>query len=75
MIYDKMKQKHPEFVQHLEEKGLSGSRVIGKEFDPSSPIGRGWKAMFMTDDKNLAEERYSTPLIFMKFYGNNLRFI
>lgn len=67
VIYDKMKQKHPEFVQHLEEKGLSYSRVFGKEFDPSSPVGRGWKTIFMTDDKSLAEERYFTPLIFMKF--------
>lgn len=52
-----MKQKHPEFVEQIEEKGLTFMRVLGEEFDPKSPVGRGWKATFMTDDKSVAEER------------------
>ncbi|KAJ9568437.1 hypothetical protein OSB04_004403 [Centaurea solstitialis] len=57
VIYEKMKQKHPKFVQEMEEKGLIYTRVIGDESDPSSPIGRSWKLTFMTDDKTVAEER------------------
>ncbi|KAJ9568438.1 hypothetical protein OSB04_004404 [Centaurea solstitialis] len=57
VIYEKMKQKHPKFVQEMEEKGLIYTRVFGDETDPSSPIGRSWKLTFMTDDKTVAEER------------------
>ncbi|GKE77612.1 clavaminate synthase-like protein [Tanacetum coccineum] len=33
------------------------TRVHGEVSDPSSPVGRSWKETFMTDDKNIAEER------------------
>ncbi|KAD5317747.1 hypothetical protein E3N88_17693 [Mikania micrantha] len=57
VIYERMKQKHPKFVEEMEENGLIYTRVLGEESDPSSPIGRSWKEMFMTDDKTIAEER------------------
>lgn len=58
VVYERMKDKHPEFVQRLEEHGLLYVRVLGEDDDPSSPIGRGWKSTFLTHDKNLAEQRY-----------------
>ncbi|KAL4583804.1 hypothetical protein LXL04_008388 [Taraxacum kok-saghyz] len=57
VIYEKMKEKHPNFVIEMEEKGLISTRVLGDEYDPSSPIGRSWKETFMTDNKTVAEER------------------
>ncbi|KAK6930425.1 TauD/TfdA-like domain [Dillenia turbinata] len=57
VIYEKMKDKYPDFVEHLEKHGLIYTRVLGAHDDPSSPIGRGWKATFLTDDKKIAEER------------------
>ncbi|CDO97972.1 unnamed protein product [Coffea canephora] len=57
IVYERMKEKHPEFVEKLEEHGLIYIRVLGEEDDPSSPIGRGWKSTFLTKDKSVAEER------------------
>ncbi|KAL4625981.1 hypothetical protein ACB092_05G063500 [Castanea dentata] len=57
LVYEKMKEKHPEFVERLEEHGLLYTRVIGEDDDLSSPIGRGWKSTFLTKDKSVAEER------------------
>ncbi|XP_044495892.1 uncharacterized protein LOC123218490 isoform X2 [Mangifera indica] len=54
IVYERMKHRHPEFVEKLEQHGLIYTRVLGEEDDPSSPIGRGWKSTFLTDDKNLA---------------------
>lgn len=63
VVYERMKDKHPEFVQRLEEHGLLYVRVLGEDDDPSSPIGRGWKSTFLTQDKNLAEQRYTQSLV------------
>jgi len=52
-----MKEKHPEFVQQLEAHGLIYTRVLGEDDNPASPIGRGWKSTFLTNDKSVAEER------------------
>ncbi|KAF3963055.1 hypothetical protein ACB098_05G040500 [Castanea mollissima] len=57
LVYEKMKERHPEFVERLEEHGLLYTRVIGEDDDLSSPIGRGWKSTFLTKDKSVAEER------------------
>uniref|UniRef100_A0A803MLW3 TauD/TfdA-like domain-containing protein n=1 Tax=Chenopodium quinoa TaxID=63459 RepID=A0A803MLW3_CHEQI len=57
IIYERMKEKHPEFVQELEEHGLMYIRVLGEGDNPASPIGRGWKSTFLTDDKSVAEKR------------------
>ncbi|KAJ0075548.1 hypothetical protein Patl1_33975 [Pistacia atlantica] len=58
VVYERMKQRYPEFVEQLEQHGLLYTRVLGEEDDPSSPIGRGWKSTFLTEDKSLAEERF-----------------
>ncbi|KAK7809444.1 clavaminate synthase-like protein At3g21360 [Quercus suber] len=57
LVYEKVKERHPEFVERLEEHGLLYTRVLGEDDDPSSPIGRGWKSTFLTNDKSVAEER------------------
>ncbi|KAG9449092.1 hypothetical protein H6P81_009057 [Aristolochia fimbriata] len=59
LVYEKMKEKYPAFVEKLEEHGLIYNRVLGAEDDPSSPIGRGWQSTFLTKDKAIAEERAS----------------
>lgn len=57
IVYERMKEKYPEFVQRLEQHGLIYTRILGEDDDPSSPIGRGWKSTFLTKDKEVAEER------------------
>ncbi|GMH22154.1 hypothetical protein Nepgr_023997 [Nepenthes gracilis] len=57
IVYERMKQMHPGFVQQLEEHGLIYTRILSEDDDNSSPIGRGWKSTFLTDDKSIAEER------------------
>ncbi|KAK1266303.1 Clavaminate synthase-like protein [Acorus gramineus] len=57
VIYERMKEKYPEFVEKLERKGLIYTRILGAGDDPSSPIGRGWQSTFLTKDKITAEER------------------
>lgn len=57
VVYERMKERHPEFVERLEEHGLIYIRFLGQEDDPSSPIGRGWQSTFLTKDKTVAEQR------------------
>nr|DAD48874.1 TPA_asm: hypothetical protein HUJ06_018811 [Nelumbo nucifera] len=57
LVYEKMKQRYPEFVERLEEFGLLYTRILGAGDDPSSPIGRGWQSTFLTNDRSIAEER------------------
>ncbi|KAJ6427486.1 hypothetical protein OIU84_022980 [Salix udensis] len=57
VVYERMKERHPDFVEKLEEHGLIYTRVLGEEDDPSSPIGRGWKSTFLTNDKSVAVQR------------------
>lgn len=70
VIYEKMKDKYPDFVERLEETGLIYTRVLGEDDDPSSPIGRGWRSTFLTQDKSIAEERFalSTLLVLNSSY-------
>ncbi|KDO51792.1 hypothetical protein CISIN_1g019661mg [Citrus sinensis] len=56
IVYERMKHKYPDFVEQLEQHGLIYTRVLGEKDDPSSPIGRGWKSTFLTEDKSIAEE-------------------
>ncbi|KAK1578055.1 hypothetical protein Q3G72_027159 [Acer saccharum] len=57
IVYERMRQKYPEFVEKLEKHGLIYSRLLREDDDISSPIGRGWKSTFSTEDKAVAEER------------------
>ncbi|KAL6496994.1 hypothetical protein OROGR_028923 [Orobanche gracilis] len=57
VVYERMQEKYPDFVEKLEKHGLIYTRVLGEEDDPSSPIGRGWKSTFLTKDRGVAEQR------------------
>ncbi|KAI9116244.1 hypothetical protein K1719_012411 [Acacia pycnantha] len=61
VVYERMKERHPDFVERLEKHGLMYIRVLGEDDNPSSPIGRGWKSTFLTKDKIIAEERFVVP--------------
>lgn len=56
-VYERMKERYPDFVEKLEKHGLIYTRILGQGDDPSSPIGRGWQSTFLTKDKSIAEER------------------
>ncbi|KAI3811124.1 hypothetical protein L1987_20841 [Smallanthus sonchifolius] len=56
IIYEKMKEKKPELVVKLEEHGVKYTTIAGDEDHPSDIAGRGWKSIYMTDDKQVAEE-------------------
>ena len=45
-VYNRMNVKHPEFMEALEHLGVRYIRVMPCENDPTSAIGRGWKATF-----------------------------
>ncbi|KAL4583797.1 hypothetical protein LXL04_008381 [Taraxacum kok-saghyz] len=70
IIYEKMKERHPEFVAQLEEQGLTYTKVTNEEDDPSSIIGNGWKSTYNTDDKNVAEERAAKLGAKIEWIGN-----
>ncbi|XP_042949726.1 clavaminate synthase-like protein At3g21360 [Carya illinoinensis] len=57
IVYERMKERHPEFVGRLEEHGLVYTRVLLEDDDPLSPIGRGWKSTLSTEDKSVAGQR------------------
>ncbi|KAL5755935.1 hypothetical protein ACOSQ2_020681 [Xanthoceras sorbifolium] len=57
IVYARMKHKYPELVEKLEEHGLIYTRILGDDDDYSSPSGRSWKSVFLTEDKSVAEER------------------
>jgi hypothetical protein len=57
VIYDCVQKTYPEFTRKLEEKGVIYTRVIPREDDPTSPIGRGWKSTFQSDDIKVVSEK------------------
>jgi len=69
-VYNKVKDKFPEFVEKLEKCGLIYTRILGEGDDPFSPIGRGWQSVFATSDRVVAEERYMLFLYFFQHYYN-----
>jgi hypothetical protein len=59
IIYNRVNEKYPEFTKKLEEKGVVYTRVIPKDDDPTSPIGRGWKSTFQSEDIDTVREKAS----------------
>ncbi|KAD2806211.1 hypothetical protein E3N88_39588 [Mikania micrantha] len=57
IIYEKMKQRHPDFVDQLEKHGLTYVKIAPEDDDPSSYTGGSWKSAYKTNDKKIAEER------------------
>lgn len=56
-LYDYISSKHPEFLEKVSKLGVRYIRVIGKEDNEKSPIGRGWKNVFKVSDKTEAEKK------------------
>ncbi|KAL3870722.1 hypothetical protein ACJMK2_038766 [Sinanodonta woodiana] len=56
-IYKSMVECDEAFVKRLVEHGVQYTRIMPQEDDPSSPIGRGWKSTYQTQDKEEAERK------------------
>ncbi|KAM0032036.1 putative TauD/TfdA-like domain, taurine dioxygenase TauD-like superfamily [Helianthus debilis subsp. tardiflorus] len=57
IIYEKMKETHPDFVSRLEEHGVTYIMMMSNDDHPSSFTGSSWKSAYMTDDKKVAQQR------------------
>jgi Taurine catabolism dioxygenase TauD, TfdA family len=56
-LYETIHKELPDFVNKLEKEGVVYTRVLPENDDPTSPIGRGWKSTYLTEDKKVAEEK------------------
>ncbi|KAK9054728.1 hypothetical protein SSX86_025807 [Deinandra increscens subsp. villosa] len=75
IIYERMKERHPDFVAQLEEHGLNYIRMVGDEDDASTYRGSSWKSTFMTNDKSIAEERAAKMGAKLEWMENALKII
>ncbi|MFS7997960.1 putative TauD/TfdA-like domain, taurine dioxygenase TauD-like superfamily [Helianthus anomalus] len=75
VIYEKMKEKHPYFVEKMEEHGLRYTKITGDDDNPSSYTGSSWKSAYKTDDKTIAEERAAKQGIKLEWMGNTVKII
>ncbi|KAI3727275.1 hypothetical protein L1987_67088 [Smallanthus sonchifolius] len=75
IIHEKMKERHPELVAKLEEHGLTYISITGDEDHPTAVGGIGWKSAYMTDDKNIAEERAAKVGAKLEWMGNAVKSI
>lgn len=57
LVYQRMVQLNPSFVNTLKEKGVKYTRVLPNGDDPTSPIGRGWQSTYGTSNKEEAEKK------------------
>lgn len=53
LLRERLRQSHPELVQHLKEKGFKQPQTVPAE---SSNGVLGWKQMFFTNDRKTVEE-------------------
>jgi hypothetical protein len=70
LIFDKVKEKYPQFVDKLLELGVIYTRIIPKDDDPSSPIGRGWVNTFGTSDPQEAQVAASKLNVKLEWLAN-----
>ncbi|XP_076953383.1 clavaminate synthase-like protein At3g21360 [Bidens hawaiensis] len=75
ILYEKMKEKHPEFIVKMEEHGLKYIKIAGDDDNPSSYTGTGWKSTYKTDDKNIAEERAAKQGTKLEWMENSVKII
>ncbi|KAM0056208.1 putative TauD/TfdA-like domain, taurine dioxygenase TauD-like superfamily [Helianthus debilis subsp. tardiflorus] len=76
IVYEKMKERHPDFVAKLEEHGLTYIKIAGEDDDPSFYSGGGsWKSAFKTNDKNIAKERAAKQGAKIEWMGNTAKII
>ena len=48
-----LRKAHPELASELAERGVRYVRVLPEENDPTSPIGKSWRAAFEVDTKSV----------------------
>ena len=56
MVYEYLSGKYPEFMEKIEKLGVKYIKVAPEENDPSSALGRSWKAMYNVTSKEDAEK-------------------
>lgn len=57
VLYERLRQQCPSFVQDCETKGLQYSNVMPGIDDPESGMGRSWKSTLGVDSRDAAETR------------------
>lgn len=55
-IYRLIAEKYPEEMKMIESIGVKYVRIMPRDDDPTSAIGRGWRSTFLCDSKEEAEE-------------------
>ncbi|XP_057773147.1 clavaminate synthase-like protein At3g21360 [Salvia miltiorrhiza] len=75
IVYERMKEKYPDFVEKLEKLGWMYTRFMGEEDDLSSPLGRGWKSMYRTTDKIVAQQRAAEVKTKLEWVENGVKMI
>ncbi|KAL8217376.1 hypothetical protein R6Q57_020749 [Mikania cordata] len=73
IIYEKMKQRHPDFVDELEKHGLKYIKIAPEDDDTSFHSGTSWKSLFKTDDKRIAEERAAKQAVRLEWIGTSAK--
>ncbi|PWA29226.1 tauD/TfdA-like domain-containing protein [Artemisia annua] len=75
IIYDKMKERHPDFVSRLEEHGVTYVKIMSDEVNSSDIGGSDWRSAYMTDDKIVAEERAAKLETKLEWLENGVKLI
>src|SRR6218665_48449 len=57
VVYRKMAERDPEFVNRLEREGLRYMLVSAERNNPNVPYGRGWQSKFSTSNREEAERK------------------
>lgn len=55
-VFEYLSTKYPEFIEKIEKLGVKYIKVAPEENDPSSALGRSWKAMYNVTNKEDAEK-------------------
>lgn len=56
VLFEKMKERCPEFAKNCEEKGLLYRNIMPGADDPNSGMGRSWQSTFSVETKEEAEQ-------------------
>ena len=75
-IVEFLEKRSPDFVAKLEELGVKYIKIAPQVDDPSSALGRSWKAMFHVDSQEAAEaEMCKQDYTWEWLAGNDCRII
>jgi hypothetical protein len=57
VLYERIRNTHPQFADMCEEKGLRYTNVMPNDDDANSGMGRSWRSTLGVDSRNAAELR------------------